>query len=68
MLTIKRKYLTWTMFLLLGMGYFSAMSILDINYFGKSLIAIAPIQVVSVIYITYLRWSRGKNLPKDINS
>ncbi|WP_414552194.1 hypothetical protein [Anabaena sp. CCY 0017] len=68
MLTIKQKYLTWTMLLLMGMGYFNVMSNLDINYFGKSLIAIAPIQVVSVIYITYLRWSRRKNPPKAINS
>ena len=43
------------MLLLLGMGYFSAVSILDINYFGKSLIAMMPIQVVAVIYVTYIR-------------
>ncbi|WP_335134109.1 hypothetical protein [Nostoc sp.] len=34
------------------------MSHLEINYFLKSLIAIAPIQVVAIIYVTYLRWSR----------
>ncbi|MEA5515613.1 hypothetical protein [Nodularia sp. UHCC 0506] len=67
MLTIKQKYLIWAMLLLMGMGYFSVMSNLDINYFAKSLIAIAPIQVVSVIYITYLRWSRRKNPRKAIN-
>ena len=54
MLRIKRKYLTWAIFPLVGMGYFSALSILDINYFGKSLIAMMPIQVVAVIYITYI--------------
>ncbi|HYW18033.1 MAG TPA: hypothetical protein VE956_01750 [Nodularia sp. (in: cyanobacteria)] len=68
MLTIKRKYLTWTMLLLVGTGYFSAMSSLDIHYFEKSLIVIMPIQVGSVIYITYLRWSRSKSQPKAINS
>ncbi|AHJ26424.1 hypothetical protein NSP_670 [Nodularia spumigena CCY9414] len=67
MLTIKSKHLTWTIFLLVGICYFSAMSNLEINYFGKSLIAIMPIQVVSVIYITYLRWSRSKTQPKAIN-
>jgi hypothetical protein len=55
MLTIKPKSLTWAMLLLLGIGYFSAVSILDINYFGKSLIAMMPIQVVAVIYVTYIR-------------
>ncbi|TVP66998.1 MAG: hypothetical protein EA343_00840 [Nodularia sp. (in: Bacteria)] len=68
MLTIKRKYFIWAMFLLLGMSYFNAVSILEINYFWKSWIAIAPIQLGSVIYITHLRCSRTKNQPKAINS
>ncbi|MCG6136494.1 MAG: hypothetical protein MET45_17930 [Nostoc sp. LLA-1] len=59
MLTIKRKYLSWALFLLVGMGYFSSMSSLELNYFFKSLIAIMPIQVVAIIYTTYLRWSRS---------
>ncbi len=67
MLKIKRKYLIWVFFLLVGMGYFHTVSILDINYFVKSLIAIAPIQVGSVIYMTYLRGSRSKTQPKAIN-
>jgi hypothetical protein len=58
MLTIKRKHLSWVIFLLLGMGYFNAISSLDIQYFGKSLITLMPIQVLAFIYITYLRWSR----------
>ncbi|MDB9374236.1 hypothetical protein [Nodularia sphaerocarpa] len=68
MLKIKRKHLTWTMLLLVGMGYFNTVSSLDINYFGKSLIGIMPIQVGCVIYITYLRWNRSKTQPKAINS
>ncbi|MEH2280865.1 MAG: hypothetical protein V7K90_05905 [Nostoc sp.] len=32
------------------------MSHLEINYFLKSLIAIAPMQVVAIIYVTYRRW------------
>ncbi|AUB39729.1 hypothetical protein COO91_05727 [Nostoc flagelliforme CCNUN1] len=43
---------------MLGIGYFSVMSHLEINYFLKSLIAIMPMQVVAIIYVTYLRWSR----------
>lgn len=48
------------MLLVVGMGYFSAVSILDINYFGKTLIAMMPIQVVAVIYVTYIRKSGTK--------
>ncbi|WP_375495359.1 hypothetical protein, partial [uncultured Nostoc sp.] len=58
MLTLKPKHLTSVMFLVLGLGYFSAMSNLEVNYFLKSLIALMPIQVGAIIYITYLRWSR----------
>lgn len=57
MLTFKSKQLAWAMFLLLGLGYFSAMSHLEINYFLKSLIVFMPIQVGAIVYVTYLRWS-----------
>ncbi|MEH2046775.1 MAG: hypothetical protein V7L12_26620 [Nostoc sp.] len=56
MLIFKPKQLNWAMFFLLGLGYFSVMSHLEINYFLKNLIAIAPIQVVAIIYVTYRRW------------
>lgn len=56
MLILKSKQLNWAMFFLLGLGYFSVMSHLEINYFFKSLIAIAPMQVVAIIYVTYRRW------------
>ncbi|WP_292760503.1 MULTISPECIES: hypothetical protein [unclassified Nostoc] len=48
----------WILFLLLGFGYFSAMSNLEIHNFWKSLIVLMPMQVVAIIYVTYLRWSR----------
>lgn len=53
MLTIKRKYISGMMFLLVGMCYFTIMSSLDIHYYGKSLLAILPLQVISLIYMTY---------------
>ncbi|MBN3922748.1 hypothetical protein [Nostoc sp. NMS4] len=56
MLILKPKQLNWVVFFLLGLGYFSVMSDLEINYFLKSLIAIAPMQVVAIIYVTYRRW------------
>jgi hypothetical protein len=59
MLKNKQKYFTRGMLLLVGMGYFSVMSGLDINYVAKSLISIIPVQLLSVIYITYFRWKRS---------
>ncbi|WP_334845330.1 hypothetical protein [Nostoc sp.] len=64
MLILKPKQLNWAMFFLLGLGYFSVMSHLEINYFLKNLIAIAPMQVVAIIYVTYLRWSRQPPMGK----
>ncbi|MBL1200001.1 MAG: hypothetical protein RMY62_005755 [Nostoc sp. ZfuVER08] len=58
MLTIKRKHLIWIVLLLLGFGYFSAMSNLEIDNFWKSLVVLMPIQVAAIIYVTYLRWRR----------
>lgn len=59
MLAIKRKHLTWVVFMLFGVGYFSTMSNLDTNYFWKSLIIMMPIQIAAIIYMTYLNWSRN---------
>lgn len=56
---IKRKSLMWLMCLFVGVGYFSAMSNLEIHYFWKSLIALMPIQIIAIIYITTLRSNRG---------
>lgn len=56
MLNFKPKYLTWAIFLLLGMGYVSAMSNIEIHYFLKSLIIFLPIQIVTVIYATAKLW------------
>jgi hypothetical protein len=59
MLTIKRQQMMWFFLLILGFGYFSAMSNLDINYYLKSLIVLVPMQVAAIIYATYLRWNRS---------
>lgn len=58
MLILKPKQLKWAMFFLLGIGYFSVISHLETNYFLKSLIVTMPMQMVAIIYVTYLRWSR----------
>jgi hypothetical protein len=59
MLTIKRKQLTWFFLLILGCGYFSTMSNLEINSYLKSLIFLIPVQFAAIIYVTYLRWNRS---------
>ncbi|WP_235622360.1 hypothetical protein [Nostoc sp. PCC 7524] len=56
---MKRKQLAWIIFLLVGVGYFSAMSNLEIHYFWKSLIAFMPIQIGTVMYVTFQRWNRS---------
>jgi hypothetical protein len=58
MLTLKRNKLTLSIFLLLGFGYFSAMSNLEIHYLLKSLISFIPIQLGAIIYVTSQRWNR----------
>ncbi len=58
MLTIKSKHLVWMIFLLLGFGYFSAMSNLEIHNFWKSLIVLMPMQVGAIIYVTYRHWNQ----------
>jgi hypothetical protein len=55
---VKQKQITWIIFLLIGVGYFNIMSHWEINYFPKSLIALMPIQILSVFYITCIRWNR----------
>jgi hypothetical protein len=58
MLTLKHRTLTFVILTLLGCGYFSGISHLEVNEFLKSEVALIPIQLVVAIYITYLRWSR----------
>jgi hypothetical protein len=54
MLNIKRKQITWGILLLIGGGYFSVMSNLEMHYIFKSVIAFIPFQVLVLIYVTYV--------------
>ncbi|MBW4643557.1 MAG: hypothetical protein KME23_11310 [Goleter apudmare HA4340-LM2] len=58
MLILKRQKLTLAILVMAGFGYFYFMSNLEINYFVKSLIAVMPLQIGAVIYITNLHWRR----------
>ncbi|MBD2626518.1 hypothetical protein [Trichormus variabilis] len=55
---LKSKQVNLIILLLIGIAYFSTMSNLEINNFYKSLIFMMPIQIATVIYVTYRRWSR----------
>jgi hypothetical protein len=57
MLVIKHQKMKLILFLLIGIGYFSTMSNLEINYFLKTLIAFLPIQIWALIYISHQRWN-----------
>ncbi|MFM2061461.1 MAG: hypothetical protein RLZZ507_1131 [Cyanobacteriota bacterium] len=56
-MAILNKQMAWLILLLLGMTYFTTISSLEINYLYKSLLFMLPIQMGSVIYMTYRRWS-----------
>lgn len=58
MLTLKRKNITLTLLTVLGLAYFCSMSHIAVNPFWKSEMLLIPIQLVTVIYVTYLRSSR----------
>lgn len=58
MLTLKRKNITVTLLTVLGLAYFSTMSDIAVNPFWKSEMLLIPIQLVTLIYVTYLRSSR----------
>jgi hypothetical protein len=61
MLKLNNKKLLLLPFLILGWGYFSAVSSLNVDDFWKSQIALIPVQVGVVIYFTYLRWNTHKS-------
>jgi hypothetical protein len=58
MLTLKRKNITLTLLTVLGLAYFCTMSHIAVNPFWKSEMLLIAIQLVTVIYVTYLRSSR----------
>lgn len=64
MLTFKRKKLVFTMLLaLLGLGYFSSLSNLEIHFLFRSYVAVVPLQAAAFIYVIYFRWKeRGRQL------
>ena len=41
---------------LLSLGYFSALSNLEIHFFFKSYVVLVPLQAAAFIYVIYFRW------------
>ena len=56
---IKYVSLNLVIFVLLGYGYFSTISSLEIDEFWKSELALIPIQVTALIYTAYCRFWRS---------
>jgi hypothetical protein len=61
MLKLRNKKLLLLPFLMVGWGYFTAVSSLSVDDFWKSQIALIPVQLGAVIYFTYLRWNTQKS-------
>lgn len=59
MLIVKSKYLNLLIVALLGCGFFSTISSLEINEFWKSELALIPIQLMALIYTSYSRYDRS---------
>ena len=56
MLTLKPQKLVFTALLaLLGAGYFSAFSVLEINFILKNYLVLLPVQVGVLIYLLWWR-------------
>ncbi|HEY9621157.1 MAG TPA: hypothetical protein V6C78_12345 [Crinalium sp.] len=52
-----KKTAVIALFAIIGAGYFSTFSQLDINFFLKGYIAVIPLQVAALLYVLYLRWN-----------
>jgi uncharacterized membrane protein len=63
MVMLKNKKLILAVFLLFGLGYFSAISNLEVNNFWRGELALIPLQILALIYVSYLRWNRNDTRP-----
>ncbi len=53
----RKKIAALALFTVIGAGYFSTFSQLDINFFLKGYVAIVPLQIAALLYVLYLRWN-----------
>lgn len=58
MLLLKPKNITLVIFALTALIYFSNASNLEIHPFLKGEVILIPLQLLALIYVAYLRWSR----------
>ncbi len=63
MVMLKKKKLTLAVFLVFGLAYFSAISNLEVNNFWRGELALIPLQILALIYVSYLRWSHDDTRP-----
>ena len=61
MLNLKVRYIYLIIVFLTSCGYFTTISNLDINHFFQGEMVLIPVQLIAVIYLTYLRITRQKS-------
>ncbi len=59
---LKNKKLLLLPCLLIGLGYFSAISNIQVDDFWKSQIALLPFQLGAIAYFTYQRYHRRQHI------
>jgi hypothetical protein len=60
---LKNKKLTLAIFLVFGLVYFSAISDLELDNFWRGELALIPLQILALIYVSYLRWNHKDTRP-----
>jgi Zn-dependent protease with chaperone function len=53
---LRKKQIIFSIFSLFGMAYFSSISNLDMSGFWRGELALIPLQILAIIYVTCLRW------------
>jgi hypothetical protein len=55
MVLLKNKNLILSAFLLCSIGYFSAISNLELNSFFRGELILIPLQILALVYVTFVR-------------
>jgi len=58
MLNIKHKNISLAILALVVLVYFATISHLEIHPFFRGEVVVIPLQLLTLVYITYWRWSR----------
>jgi hypothetical protein len=53
---LRKKQIIFSIFSLFALTYFSVISNLDVSSFWRGELALIPLQILAIVYVTYLRW------------